>query len=83
MAVNPTKQPNGSEQARHVTIPPHSVVYATRSRCQLTQSFPKRIGAPSIRWMPPPNDADYSIRWRNIKRFFTVTVPTEQPPRLR
>jgi putative transposase len=47
------------------------------------KAFQKELAAPSIRWMPPPNDADYSIRWRNIKRLFTVTVPTEQPPRLR
>ena len=31
-------------------------------------------------WTLPPNDADYSIRWRNIKRTFTLTIPQNQRP---
>ena len=31
-------------------------------------------------WTLPPNDADYSIRWRNIKRAFTASIPQEQRP---
>jgi len=31
-------------------------------------------------WTLPPNDADYSIRWRNIKRTFTASIPQEQRP---
>jgi putative transposase len=31
-------------------------------------------------WTLPPDDADYSIRWRNIKRSFTATIPPEQRP---
>jgi putative transposase len=31
-------------------------------------------------WTLPANDADYSIRWRNIKRGFTATVPTGHRP---
>lgn len=31
-------------------------------------------------WTLPPDDADYSMRWRNIKRAFTATIPSEQRP---
>ena len=31
-------------------------------------------------WTLPPEDEDYSIRWRNIKRLFTATIPPEQRP---
>ena len=31
-------------------------------------------------WTLPPDDANYSIRWRNIKRSFTATVPQAQRP---
>jgi putative transposase len=31
-------------------------------------------------WTLPPNDADYSIRWRNIKRSFTARIPPHQRP---
>ena len=31
-------------------------------------------------WTLPPGDADYSMRWRNIKRAFTATIPPEQRP---
>ena len=31
-------------------------------------------------WTLPPDDANYSIRWRNIKRSFTATVPQKQRP---
>ncbi|CEG55571.1 REP-associated tyrosine transposase [Legionella fallonii] len=31
-------------------------------------------------WTLPTDDLDYSIRWRNIKRSFTTTVPQEQRP---
>jgi len=34
--------------------------------------MPKHIHAI---WTLPPNDADYSIRWRNIKRSFTAIIP--------
>ena len=29
-------------------------------------------------WSPPTEDIDYSIRWRNIKRSYTTTVPSEK-----
>jgi len=28
----------------------------------------------------PPDDANYSMRWRNIKRAFTATIPAAQRP---
>ena len=31
-------------------------------------------------WTLPPDDADYSIRWRNIKRAFTARIPDDQRP---
>jgi len=31
-------------------------------------------------WTLPPDDANYSIRWRNIKRAFTASIPNEQRP---
>jgi putative transposase len=31
-------------------------------------------------WTLPADDADYSIRWRNIKRAFTASIPPEQRP---
>ncbi len=31
-------------------------------------------------WTLPPDDADYSIRWRNIKRAFTAQIPDDQRP---
>lgn len=31
-------------------------------------------------WTLPPGDADYSMRWRNIKRSFTATIPPERRP---
>ena len=31
-------------------------------------------------WTLPTEEADYSIRWRNIKRSFTASVPIEQRP---
>lgn len=31
-------------------------------------------------WTLPPEDADYSIRWRNIKRAFTLHIETEHRP---
>ncbi|MGH8498068.1 MAG: REP-associated tyrosine transposase [Methylococcales bacterium] len=31
-------------------------------------------------WTLPPDDADYSMRWRNIKRTFTATIAAEQRP---
>jgi REP element-mobilizing transposase RayT len=31
-------------------------------------------------WTLPPDDANYSMRWRNIKRSFTATVSNEQRP---
>lgn len=31
-------------------------------------------------WTLPPDDADYSVRWRNIKRAFTATIPPKQRP---
>ncbi len=33
-------------------------------------------------WTLPLNDADYSIRWRNIKRAFTLTIPQNQRPKV-
>ena len=34
-------------------------------------------------WSLPEGDADYSIRWRNIKRAFTAGIPPEQRPAVR
>lgn len=31
-------------------------------------------------WTLPPDDADFSMRWRNIKRAFTANIPPEQRP---
>jgi putative transposase len=31
-------------------------------------------------WTLPPGDADFSMRWRNIKRSFTATVANDQHP---
>jgi len=31
-------------------------------------------------WTLPDDDADYSIRWRNIKRAFTLAIPHQQRP---
>lgn len=31
-------------------------------------------------WTLPQGDADYSTRWRNIKRAFTASVPVDQRP---
>lgn len=31
-------------------------------------------------WTLPPKDADFSLRWRNIKRTFTAAVPAERRP---
>ena len=31
-------------------------------------------------WTLPPDDADYSIRWRTIKRAFTAQIPDAQRP---
>ena len=31
-------------------------------------------------WTLPPEDSDYSMRWRNIKRAFTATIPTANRP---
>lgn len=31
-------------------------------------------------WTLPTDDADYSIRWRNIKRAFTAGIPEHQRP---
>jgi REP-associated tyrosine transposase len=31
-------------------------------------------------WSLPEGDVDYSIRWRNIKRAFTASIPPEQRP---
>jgi putative transposase len=31
-------------------------------------------------WTLPPDDADYSMRWRNIKRSFTTAVRSDQRP---
>ena len=33
-------------------------------------------------WTLPFNDADYSIRWRNIKRSFTLAIPQDQRPKV-
>jgi putative transposase len=33
-------------------------------------------------WTLPLNDADYSIRWRNIKRSFTLAIPQDQRPKV-
>ena len=33
-------------------------------------------------WTLPLNDADYSIRWRNIKRTFTLTIPQDKRPKV-
>lgn len=33
-------------------------------------------------WTLPLNDADYSIRWRNIKRTFTLAIPQDQRPKV-
>jgi putative transposase len=31
-------------------------------------------------WTLPPGDADYSMRWRNIKRSFTAAIDPDQRP---
>ena len=31
-------------------------------------------------WTLPPEDSNYSIRWRNIKRSFTKAIPQNQRP---
>jgi REP-associated tyrosine transposase len=31
-------------------------------------------------WTLPPDDADFPIRWRNIKRTYTATLPAERRP---
>jgi len=33
-------------------------------------------------WTLPATDSDYSIRWRNIKRTFTLAIPKKQRPKL-
>lgn len=33
-------------------------------------------------WTLPTDDADYSIRWRNIKRAFTASIPEDQRPQV-